>query len=94
MFEVVLYYSALIGSAIYNMTPVIVVAGVGLMALIFVYFGLNKIVKVIPIGAFFGVSSALLVILSIYFAYEAIHEFREGLEHLVYKLIYKISKSI
>ena len=82
-FEVVLFYSALIGSAIYNMTPVIVGAGVGLMALIFVYFGLNKIVKVIPIGAFFRVSSALLVILSIYFAYEGIHEFREGLEHLV-----------
>ena len=62
-FEVVLYYSALIGSAIYNMTPVIVGAGFGLMALIFVYFGLNKIVKVIQIGAFFRVSSALLVIL-------------------------------
>jgi high-affinity iron transporter len=57
------------------MTPVIVGAVVGLMDLIFFYFGLNKIVKVIQIGAFFRVSSALLVILLIYFAYEAIHEF-------------------
>jgi high-affinity iron transporter len=37
-FEVVLFYSALLGSAIYNMTLVIVGAGVGLMALVFVYF--------------------------------------------------------
>jgi high-affinity iron transporter len=82
-FEVVLFYSALIGSAIYNMTPVIVGAGFGLMALIFVYFGLNKIVKVILIGAFFRVFSILHLILSIYFAYEGIYEFKEGLEHLV-----------
>ena len=81
-FEVVLFYSALIGSALYNTTPVIIGAGVGLAALVFVYFGLNKIVKIIPISAFFRVSSVLLVMLSIYFAYEGGHELIEGLEHL------------
>ena len=81
-FEIVLFYSALIGSALYNATPVLIGAGVGLTALIIVYFGLNRVVKFIPLGTFFRASSVLLAVLAIYFAYEGVFELREGLEHL------------
>ena len=77
-----LFYAALIGSGIYNTVPVFVGAIVGTLALIGVYFGLNKITKIIPIGMFFRASSILLFVLAIYFAYEGIHELREGIEEL------------
>ena len=82
-FEIVLFYAALIGSGIYNTIPVFVGATVGTLTLIGVYFGLNKITKIVPIGVFFRASSILLFVLAIYFAYEGIHELREGFEELV-----------
>ena len=81
-FEIVLFYAALIGSGIYNTIPVFVGATVGALALIGVYFGLNKITKIVPIGMFFRASSILLFVLAIYFAYEGIYELREGFEEL------------
>ena len=81
-FEIVLFYTALIGSGIYNTVPVFSGALVGTIALIGVYFGLNKITKLIPIGMFFRASSILLAVLALYFAYEGIHEFNEGIEGL------------
>jgi len=81
-FEIVIFYTALIGSGIYNTVPVFAGAAIGTVALIGVYFGLNKVTKVIPIGMFFRVSSILLFALAIYFAYEGIHELQEGIEEL------------
>jgi len=81
-FEIVLFYAALIGSGMYNTGPVFVGAILGLIALVGVYFGLNKITKIIPIGMFFRASSILLFVLAIYFAYEGIHELSEGFEEL------------
>ena len=81
-FEIVLFYTALIGSGIYNTVPVFSGALVGAIALVGVYFGLNKITKIIPIGMFFRASSILLFALAIYFAYEGIHELHEGIEEL------------
>jgi len=81
-FEIVLFYAALIGSGMYNTIPVFVGATAGALALIGVYFGLNKITKIIPIGMFFRASSILLFVLAIYFAYEGIYELREGFEEL------------
>ena len=60
-FEIVLFYSALIGSGIYNTVPVFSGALVGAIALVGVYFGLNKITKFIPVGTFFRASSILPV---------------------------------
>jgi len=82
-FEIVLFYAALIGSGIYNTVPVFFGAIAGLVALIVVYFGLNKITKIIPIGMFFRASSVFLILLAVYFAYEGIHELSEGLEEVV-----------
>jgi len=81
-FEIVLFYAALIGSGMYNTIPVFVGASVGALALVGVYFGLNKITKMVPVGTFFRVSSILLFALAVYFAYEGIHELHEGLEEL------------
>ena len=81
-FEIVLFYAALIGSGMYNTIPVFVGATAGALALIGVYFGLNKITKIVPIGMFFRASSILLFVLAIYFAYEGIYELREGFEEL------------
>jgi len=81
-FEIVLFYAALIGSGIYNTVPVFAGAAIGTVALIGVYFGLNKVTKVIPIGMFFRVSSVLLFALAVYFAYSGIHELHEGFEEL------------
>ena len=81
-FEIVLFYAALIGSGIYNTVPVFVGAAIGTVALIGVYFGLNKVTKVIPIGMFFRASSVLLFALAVYFAYSGIHELHEGFEEL------------
>ena len=83
-FEIVLFYAALIGSGIYNTVPVFSGAIIGALALIGVYFGLNKITKLIPVGMFFRASSILLAVLAIYFAYEGIHEFSEGIEELIH----------
>ena len=83
-FEIVLFYTALIGSGIYNTVPVFSGALVGTVALVGVYFGLNKITKIIPIGMFFRASSILLAVLALYFAYEGIHEFSEGIEGLIH----------
>ena len=83
-FEIVLFYTALIGSGIYNTVPVFSGALVGTVALVGVYFGLNKITKLIPIGMFFRASSILLAVLALYFAYEGIHEFNEGIEGLIH----------
>ena len=82
-FEIVLFYSALIGSGIYNTVPVFSGALVGTIALVGVYFGLNKITKLIPVGTFFRASSILLAVLALYFAYEGVHEFSEGIEELI-----------
>jgi len=83
-FEIVLFYAALIGSGIYNTVPVFGGAIIGALALIAVYFGLNKITKIIPIRMFFRASSVLLAVLALYFAYEGIHEFSEGIEELLH----------
>ena len=83
-FEIVLFYTALIGSGIYNTVPVFSGALVGTIALVGVYFGLNKITKLIPVGTFFRVSSILLAVLALYFAYEGVHEFSEGIEELIH----------
>ncbi len=83
-FEIVLFYAALIGSGIYNTVPVFSGAIIGALALIVVYFGLNKITKIVPVGMFFRTSSILLAVLAIYFAYEGIHEFSEGIEGLLH----------
>ena len=83
-FEIVLFYTALIGSGIYNTVPVFSGALVGTVALVGVYFGLNKITKIIPIGMFFRASSILLAVLALYFAYEGIHEFNEGIDGLIH----------
>ncbi|MBT4698706.1 MAG: high-affinity Fe2+/Pb2+ permease [Alphaproteobacteria bacterium] len=81
-FEVVLFYAALFTSAIYSTLPVIAGAITGTFALVFVYFGLNKITKIIPIGSFFRISSILLLLLSVYFGYEGAKEFYAGLREL------------
>ena len=83
-FEIVLFYTALIGSGIYNTIPVFSGAIVGTIALVGVYFGLNKITKLIPVGMFFRASSILLAVLALYFAYEGVHEFSEGIEELIH----------
>ena len=83
-FEIVLFYTALIGSGIYNTVPVFSGALVGVIALVGVYFGLNKITKLIPVGMFFRASSILLAVLALYFAYEGVHEFSEGIEELIH----------
>ena len=83
-FEIVLFYTALIGSGIYNTVPVFTGALVGAIALVGVYFGLNKITKLIPVGTFFRASSILLAVLALYFAYEGVHEFSEGIEELIH----------
>ena len=83
-FEIVLFYTALIGSGIYNTVPVFSGALVGAIALIGVYFGLNKITKLVPVGMFFRASSILLAVLALYFAYEGVHEFSEGIEELIH----------
>jgi len=83
-FEIVLFYTALIGSGIYNTVPVFSGALVGVIALVGVYFGLNKVTKLIPIGMFFRASSILLAVLALYFAYEGVHEFSEGIEELIH----------
>ena len=83
-FEIVLFYTALIGSGIYNTVPVFSGALVGIIALVGVYFGLNKITKLIPVGMFFRASSILLAVLALYFAYEGVHEFSEGIEELLH----------
>ena len=83
-FEIVLFYTALIGSGIYNTVPVFSGALVGTIALVGVYFGLNKVTKLIPVGMFFRASSILLAVLALYFAYEGVHEFSEGIEELIH----------
>ena len=83
-FEIVLFYTALIGSGIYNTVPVFSGALVGAIALVGVYFGLNKITKFIPVGTFFRASSIVLAVLALYFAYEGVHEFSEGIEELLH----------
>ncbi len=81
-FEVVLFYAALFTSTIYSAVPVIAGAITGTLALILVYFGLNKITKIIPMGTFFRVSSILLLLLSVYFGYEGAKDFYAGLREL------------
>ena len=81
-FEIVLFYAALFTSAIYSTVPVIAGALTGTLALVFVYFGLNKITKIMPMGTFFRVSSILLLLLSVYFGYEGAKEFYAGLREL------------
>ena len=83
-FEIVLFYAALIGSGIYNTVPVFGGAIIGALTLIGVYYGLNKITKLVPVGMFFRASSILLALLALYFAYEGIHEFSEGIEELIH----------
>lgn len=81
-FEIVLFYAALFTSTIYNALPVIAGAITGILALFLVYFGLNKITKIIPIGTFFKISSILLLLLSVYFGYEGAKDFYSGLLEL------------
>lgn len=81
-FEVVLFYAALFTSTIYSTIPVIAGAITGTLALVLVYFGLNKITKIIPMGTFFRVSSIILLMLSVYFGYEGAKDFYAGLREL------------
>ncbi|MSP06704.1 MAG: high-affinity Fe2+/Pb2+ permease [Candidatus Fonsibacter sp.] len=81
-FEVVLFYAALFTSTIYSPIPVIAGAITGTLALIFVYFVLRKITKIMPVGTFFRISSILLLLLSVYFGYEGAKEFYAGLREL------------
>jgi high-affinity iron transporter len=81
-FEIVLFYAALFTSTIYSTLPVIAGALSGILALVFVYFGLNKVTKILPIGIFFRISSILLLLLSIYFGYEGAKELYAGLREL------------
>jgi len=81
-FEIVLFYAALITSGIQSTQPVIIGAVAGLVALIGSYYGLNRITKIIPIGTFFRVSSVLLFAMAVYFGYEGVGAFAEGLEEL------------
>ena len=81
-FEIVLFYAALVTSTIFNTIPVFAGAITGVVALIVVYFGLNKITKIIPMSAFFKVSSYLLFALSIYFGYEGTTDLYAGLREL------------
>ena len=81
-FEIVLFYAALIGSGIYNTIPVFGGAIIGALTLIGVYYGLNNITKLVPVGMFFRASSILLFALAIYFVYEGMHELHEGFEEL------------
>ena len=83
-FEIVLFYTALIGSGIYNTIPVFSGAVAGAITLVGVYFGLNKITKIVPVGMFFRASSIFLAVLALYFAYEGVHEFSEGIEELIH----------
>ena len=83
-FEIVLFYAALIGSGIYNTIPFFSGAIIGVLTLIGVYYGLNKITKLVPVSIFFRASSILLAVLALYFAYEGIHEFSEGIEELIH----------
>jgi high-affinity iron transporter len=83
-FEIVLFYAALVGSGIYNTVPVFSGAFIGVLTLVVLYFGMNKITKILPIGMFFKVSTYLLGILSVYFAYEGIHGLSEGIEELLH----------
>ena len=55
---------------------------IGTLTLVGVYFGLNKITKIIPVGMFFRASSILLFALAVYFGYEGIYELHEGIEEL------------
>ena len=81
-FEVVLFYAALFTSTIYSAVPVIAGAITGTLALVLVYFSLDKITKIIPMGTFFRVSSILLLLLSVYFGYEGAKDFYAGLREL------------
>lgn len=81
-FEIVLFYAALVTSGIQSTQPVFIGAFAGLVALIASYYGLNKITKIIPIGTFFRVSSVLLFLMAVYFGYEGVGAFIEGLEEL------------
>jgi high-affinity iron transporter len=79
-FEIVLFYAALFSAGVYNTVPAIIGGISGLVALVIIYFGMGRITKIIPIGSFFRVSSVMLFLVAIYFAYEGVHEIREGLE--------------
>ena len=81
-FEIVLFYVTLIDSGMYNTAQVFVGATAGAMVLIVVYFCLNKITKIIPIGMFFRTSSILHFALVIYFTYEGMHELSKSFEIL------------
>ena len=81
-FEIVLFYAALVTSGIQSTQPVIIGAVAGLVALIGSYYGLNRITKIIPIGTFFRISSVLLFAMAVYFGYEGVGAFAEGLEEL------------
>ena len=81
-FEIVLFYAALFSTGVYNTVPAIIGGIGGLVALIFIYFGMGKITKIIPIGTFFRVSSVMLFAIAVYFAFEGVHEVQEGLEAL------------
>ena len=74
----------MIGSGIYNTVPVFGGAIIGALSLIGVYYGLNKITKLVPVGVFFRTSSILLAVLALYFGYEGIHEFSEGIKELIH----------
>ncbi|NCU61665.1 MAG: high-affinity Fe2+/Pb2+ permease [Candidatus Fonsibacter ubiquis] len=82
MLAYVAYFSHNAKKHIYSTVPVIAGAATGTFALIFVYLGLKKITKILPIGVFFRVSSILLLMLSIYFGYEGTKELYAGLREL------------
>ena len=93
-FEIVLFYAALFSAGVYNTVPAIIGGISGLVALVIIYFGMGRITKIIPIGSFFKVSSVMLFLVAIYFAYEGVHEIQEGLEALEEVVILDIQSTI
>lgn len=81
-FEVVLFYAALFATGVQSTNAVVTGAIVGLLALIGSYYGLSRLTKIIPIGTFFKASAVFLLVMSVYFGYEGVHEVVEGLEEL------------
>jgi high-affinity iron transporter len=81
-FEVVLFYAALFATGVQSINAVVFGAVIGLAALVASYYGLSRLTKIIPIGMFFRASAVFLLIMSVYFGYEGVHELVEGLEDL------------
>jgi len=78
-FEIVLFYAGLFASPIADTYSIWAGGIAGAVALVFTYFGMKQLSLKIPTGMFFKISSVLLAILAMYFAYNGIHELVEVL---------------